>query len=135
MGIEELPRGLGRRALTEPAAARDVLELCVNPASREEGALFVLLCDAQDRLLQPVAVDGLPAECGDADRERVLSTFADLLASGEALLVAIARPGDPAPTRDDLRWLLSAQAVCHRAAVRLIGVHVVTPLGQHALFA
>jgi hypothetical protein len=138
MSFQDLPDDLSSRPLTDPRFVADVLDLCVTEASRTAGGLYLLLCDTDDRLVQPVAIDDVPPDCGVQDCERLLGTFAGMLAElreGYALMVAIARPGDPQPTPADLRWLSVAQRVCRRTAVRLVGVHVVTPTGQHKLTA
>lgn len=131
MSFDDLPHDWPERPLTDPRLLADVLDLVVTSRSRDRGALYVLLCDDADRLLQPIAVDDVPpapepAEC-DRVLQAVLGPVADLVPHG-SFLVAVARPGGLSVTPADDGWAESARRV--RGPWRLLGVHVVTADGS-----
>ena len=112
----------------------DVLDLVVTEQSRHEGALFILLCAPDDRLMQPCQIDDLddiPPEL-DAERAQVFEPFVRAVNGVGAdcgLLVAIARRDGLSVTEDDLRWRAARAEACAGRA-RAIGLHVVTPHGS-----
>lgn len=131
MAFTDLPEDWSSHPITDPALIADVLDLFVTTDSRYDGAVYLFLCDAQDRLMAPVSIDGSHVPTG-ADRVSTLSGLLQALAEHEpdaGVLVAIARPGGLSATDDDRDWAEAA----NRAAtgrVRLLGVHVVTPDGS-----
>jgi hypothetical protein len=133
MSFEDLPDDWSDRPVTDPALLDDVLDLFVSAASREAGALYLLLCDGEDRVAQPIVVDDLPVQCRADEAERLLHAFVSAAATLRAdlgLLLAVARPGTPRATAADRLWLTVADGVCDRLGVRLLGVHAVTPAGS-----
>ncbi len=126
------------RPLTDSDLVSDILELCVDEASRTAGTLFMLLCDDSGRLVQPLAVDDLPANRDEAVCESVLDRLIGLakrINPGVSVLVATVRPGECLPDDDDQMWVTAARQVCSRAGVRLLGVHPVTTEGTLRLWS
>jgi hypothetical protein len=129
MGFRDLPDDWPERRLREPRLVADVLDLVVKEADRHSGALAVLLCDVEGRLMQPVVITDLPAHLSDAEREHLVGTFVETLGWDGSLLLAIARRDGLSITPDDLAWSRAARRVC-AAEVELLGVHVVTVAGS-----
>ena len=82
--------------------------------------------------MQPVSI----GEMGDAIRTgedvEVLQIFLEAVCSRipvASVLVAVARPGGLSITAGDRSWLAAAEQAC-AGAIRLLGVHVVTPDGS-----
>ena len=57
MSFDDLPDNWPELPLTDQRLLADVLDLVVSEQSRRDGALYVLLCDENARLLQPIAID------------------------------------------------------------------------------
>lgn len=129
----DLPPTWPRQPVTHPAALLRVLDVACASIAAPDGTLCVLFCDADDRLLQPIAIDTLadaPAEPGE--RVRLLGNLMDGLAGIEpegSVLVALARVGGLSATDDDVGWAEAAARACE-GRVRLLGVHIVTPNGS-----
>jgi hypothetical protein len=136
MSYQDLPEGWSTQPLTDPRLVADVLDLCVSPRARHDGALCLLLCDAGDRLRTPVVVDQVPATASGAERARTLTRLLTELADIDAdvsLLAAIARRGGLSVRPDDHTW---AEAIASAAAdcrIRLLGVHIITPDGSRPI--
>ena len=98
MDFEELPDGWAQRPITDPDILVGVIDLIVTEASRSVGALYLLLCHADGRLLQPVAVDDFP---GGSPIERIRESFGGLFRELRdqgvpAVVLAVARWGEAA---------------------------------------
>jgi hypothetical protein len=135
MAFDDLPPDWEHRPLTDPRLVADVLDLLVSHRARHDGALVLLLCDGEDRLVQPVEI-GETRTAGEAlQRARGLRSLFTLLADevpDAGILVAVARRGGLSVTADDTCW---AEAVADAAAgqVRLLGVHLVTRDGSRPI--
>ena len=132
MTFNDLPDDWATRSITEPGLVADVLDLLVSDADRQQGALVLALCDADGRLVQPMAI----GEMGDAIHtgadSDVLRMFLEAVGTRlpvAALLVAVARPGGLSITAGDRAWLAAAEQAC-AGGIRLLGVHVVTADGS-----
>ena len=92
--------------------------------------LWVLLCDHDGELLQPVAVDDVPRRPPLDQRVAWLDTLTTPLrgSGGAAVLIGIGRPGPDACTDDDRLWRAAAEQVCDDD-VRLLGVYLVNRRG------
>jgi hypothetical protein len=133
MSFQDLPDNVADLPITDPAILDDMLDLFVSAASREAGALYLLLCDGENRVVVPIVVDDMPVQCREDEAERLLDSFVTSAATLRAdlgVMLAIARPGSPEARRPDRLWLTVAERVCDRRDVRLLGVHVVTPAGS-----
>jgi hypothetical protein len=126
MSFDDLPDDWSDRPLTDPALVSDVLDLVVMERDRRAGSLCLLLCDEEDRLLQPVAISELDEIRSEAERDRGLSTVIGVLGHPGSVLVALARPDGLSIREDDVRWRAACVRVCAEHDVRLLGVHVVT---------
>jgi hypothetical protein len=137
MTFEDLPPDWPRRPVTDPAITADLLDLVVGDRDRAVGALGILLCGRDGRLLQPVVVEKPELRAGPAERRRgfdaLCAVFGHLGERGETggtglgLLVALARPGPPLATPADLGWRETAFRSCQESGLGLLGVWLVTP--------
>lgn len=108
----------------------DVVDLFVLDSCRRAGALYVLMCDGEDRVVAPVAVDDVPAERPE-DCSVLLWPFLEVMRErpGGGLLLALGRAGTPHLTQLDREWGDAAVKTCARVGVRLLGLYVATPDG------
>lgn len=129
MGFADLPDDWSDRPLTEPRLVADVLDLVLSERDRRAGALAVLMCDDDDRLVQPVVISDLEPMATEDDRARALSVITGAMGGSGSILVAVARRDGLSITDDDQVWARAAR----RASVdevRLLGVHLVTATGS-----
>ena len=87
MSFDDLPDNWPELPLTDQRLLADVLDLVVSEQSRRDGALYVLLCDEQARLVQPIAIDLLEAPTDLAGREELMASVVSL--SGGALFANV----------------------------------------------
>jgi hypothetical protein len=136
MGFEDLPRDWPRRPVTDPDITADLLDLVIGDRDRSVGALGVLLCGRDDRLVQPIVVGMPDLAATAAERRHGMDTLcAACGALGEpddeapplGMLVGLARPGSPLMTAHDRRWRDTVVDSCHDHGVVLLGVWLVTP--------
>jgi len=132
MSFEDLPKDWPQRPLTDPQLVADVLDLVVSDADRVRGAIYILLCRPDDRLLQPCAITELDRIRENMTHRECLQPFAAMMQDLEpegSILVAIARAKDLHVTDDDRAWHQAALDVCDEGP-RLLGVHVITQTGS-----
>jgi hypothetical protein len=130
MSFDDLPEGWKERPLTEPRLVADVLDLMVSDADRCAGALAVLLCDEQGRLLQPGIISDLDYDASEAERSALLASFVtNLVPWFDSVLFALARADGLSITADDERWARAVQYACS-GEMRLLGFHLITRDGS-----
>lgn len=132
MAFTDLPENWSTRPITDPSLLTDVLDLVVSDRSRARGALYLLLCDTDDRLVLPVCIDDIADAGGPEQRVELLRPMLSMIAQMEptgGVLVAIARPGGLSATGDDRGWADALRAATG-GQMRLLGVHVVTADGS-----
>jgi hypothetical protein len=130
MSFEDLPDGWKQQPLTDPRFVADVLDLYVSDADRCAGALAVLMCDEQGRLLQPGIISDLDYDSSEVERGRMLGTFVTHLAEFfDSVMFALARADGLSVTDDDECWARAVQHACE-GKVRLLGFHLITRDGS-----
>jgi hypothetical protein len=130
MSFDDLPDGWTQQPLTDPRLVADVLDLCVSDADRCAGALAILMCDEEGRLLQPGIISDLDYDSSETERARMLGLFVTHLADFfDSVLFAIARADGLSVTADDERWARAVQHAC-AGRVRLLGFHLITRDGS-----
>lgn len=127
MAFTDLPHDWSDRPLTEPQLVADVLDLVVSDRDRRAGALAVLICDEDGRLVQPVVITDLEPIAGEDERCEAISVFTSAMGGYGSILVAVARRDGLSITDDDRVW---ARAARRAGGVRLLGIHVVTATGS-----
>jgi hypothetical protein len=136
MGFQDLPDDWPDRPLTDPQLLADVLDLTVSHHDRVAGAIGVLVCDAEQRLLVPAVIGELDDVAPDADRCEGLTNFVSAIVGGLGsdagplgLHLSIARRYGLSITPEDVRWRDAAVTAC-AGRVTLLGVHLVTTEGS-----
>lgn len=131
MGFEDLADDDLERPLTEPKLVANVLDLVISEADRHAGAMGVLMCDPDGRLVQPAVIGELEPHPTEEDRERLLSVFVAAMGGHGSLLLGIARRDGLSITAEDVAWSHTAARACSESdGMRLLGVHVVTMTGS-----
>jgi len=129
MTFTDLPDDWPERPLTEPQLVADVLDLVVSVRDRRSGALAVLMCDEDDRLVQPVVITDLEPMADEDDRCDALAVITGAMEGRGSIIVAVARRDGLSITEDDRVWARAARRA-GAGAVRLLGVHLVTATGS-----
>lgn len=141
MTFKNLPENWSDQPLSDPSIAVDVVDLFISKADRRRGMFVVLLCDDQDRLLTPIAVDGLSGggvdemdgsvDVGPEDCEVMLKPFLLAAQAGtdSGLLLAMGRFGPSDLPEVDEPWAEEVARLCREYGVRLIGFYVATTDG------
>lgn len=130
MSFEDLPDDWKQQPLINPRVVADVLDLYVSDADRCAGALAILMCDEEGRLLQPGIISDLDYESSEDERARMLGLFVTHLADFfDSVLFALARADGLSVTADDERWARAVQDACE-GKVRLLGFHLITRDGS-----
>lgn len=118
------------RPLTDAATVADALDLFVPFEARAGGALLVLLCDHEMRLLVPLLIEELDS-MPDTGMPRMLEVLAGQmlgrlpLPEGVSALVAVARRGALQVSGTDRRWERNIRAA-FRDRVPISGIHLIT---------
>ena len=136
MSFKDLPANWPELPLDDSRLIRDVLDLFVSMKTRYDGALVVLMCDANRRITQPILVDEIELN-PPADSDVMLNNLvvAILGACAEScVLVALARPGPLRVGARDAAWARFIEEACSDR-LPLLGVHLVTPRGSLPLSA
>lgn len=129
MTFKDLPPDWPTRPVTDSDITADLLDLIVRDADRVGGAMCLLLCGKDGRLVQPLVVSELPAQPDPAERRHLFEFLRPLVGPAGFLggvLVAIARERDPFVTDADRAWHESAIQGCRAAGLQLLGVWLVT---------
>jgi hypothetical protein len=142
MTFEDLPSDWPQRPVTDLTITADLLDLVVSERDRATGALGVLLCGRDERLLQPLVVEMPGYRLSAAERRRGFDNIcavschlgeptgsdeAEAVNGGLGILFALARSGSPLVTSGDLRWRDTAEQSCQHYGVALLGTWLVTP--------
>ncbi len=142
MSYRDLPPDLGAIPLTDPTTAADVVDLILEPASREAGCIGLMLCTADGHGISPVVIDQIPDDVPVRDVATSLRRVLEVVAESDGcVLAARGRPGTFLLTDEDRAWHEAMIAVCRDTGVRLLGAYVATmstvrglpePLGEAA---
>ena len=131
MTFEDLPKGRARELrLTDHTHAADVIDLITFEADRDTGCFTAMLCDDQDRGLQPVCLKELSASTPVDDMVDFLGMVLPLLAqTGGSILMARGRRGPLRANDEDRVMHQRAIELCQEHGVRLLGFHVASSQG------
>lgn len=128
MSYRDLPPDPRQLPLTDPKAAADVVDHFLQPPSREEGSVALLLCGPDATMITPVVIEQVPEGVAASEIVRLLRPVFDLVAeTGGSVLAARGRPGTFLLTDGDRAWHEGIIAVCRSTGVSLLGAYVATP--------
>ncbi|GAA2732322.1 hypothetical protein GCM10009867_07960 [Pedococcus aerophilus] len=134
MSYHDLPRDLLSVPLTDTELQGDVVDLVLGIEDCRSGALALMLCDEQDRGVQPVVLTDLPELGAVEDLRQVLDLLLPLVGERQgAVLVGRGRRRGLLPTDVDRAWHQATIESCARHGVRLLGYHLASPDGVAAL--
>ena len=130
MTFEDLPDRANEIPLTDPVVAGDVIDLIIGLADRAGGCLALMICDSEDRGVQPVLVGEVPEDADPGGLVNLLRAVAPMLQeSGGSVLVGRGRAHGVRATDADREWHEAAIRSCREAGIRLLGFHVATAEG------
>lgn len=112
------------------------LSASVEPWERGRRGVRFVLCDSDNHVQVHCPIDDLPPVTDRADCAHAVSLFAGALAESEddgGMLVVLTRPGSSAVSDPDRVWFHVAHEVCAKIGVRLLGVHLMTPVDQRPI--
>lgn len=134
MTYQDLPSGIKDIPLTDAALQGDIIDLIIGDAARVGGCLGLMVCDADDRGLQPVVLTDIPNATDDSALRQLLDLLLPMVGQGRgSVLIGRGRPRGLAPTDEDRSWHQCAIDSCTRHGVRLLGFYLVTGEGIAAL--
>ena len=115
--------GLGDDPLTA-----DVVDLFARESDRHRGALLLLFCDSDHRLMTPVFIDHVPQRSSDREKNELFEFLEHFGGEGSLSLVAgvCRRRGTPLDAESGA-WLSAAERGCRRAGIQLLGCYLATP--------
>lgn len=129
MSFQDLPPDWPTRPVTDPAITADLLDLVVRDADRVAGALCVLLCGEEDRLVHPMVFPEPPSRMSREQRAKVFTALEEVAVEEGlrgGILVAVARERGAFLTDTDRAWHEAAVTSCRASGLTLLGVWVVT---------
>jgi hypothetical protein len=134
MSYHNLPDDIRTRPLGEPSLQADVVDLVLGMEERRSGAVALMLCDEEDRGLQPIVLTDLPEDASVEDLERLLDLLLPVVGEMDgAILVGRGRRRGLLPSDLDRAWHQVTIEACARYGVRLLGFHLASPDGVAAL--
>lgn len=129
MDFEDLPGGWAQRPITDPDLFEGVVDLIVTEASRAAGALHLLLCHADGRLLQPITVEDFPGGSPIRSiRTAYAGLFRELAGRGvPAVALAVARWGEASLDERDHEIRTALLAAADEGGLPVLGYAVAAP--------
>ena len=134
MTFRDLPRDIKSIPLTDPALATDVIDLILGEEARAGGAIAFMLCDHQDRGLQPVVLTDVPDDADAEGMQQLLDHLLPIVAEAEgSVLIGRGRRRGLTPTDADRAWHQLAITACTAHGVRLLGYFLASADGIAAM--
>ena len=130
------------RLMTSEASVRDAIaehvDHVVTREQRSRTSVWFIVCDRSPTdYVVHLPVDELPPSATDEECRFIAGFFADTVAQlrvQTGMAVVLTRPGGPTVAEVDRRWYRAVHGSCLAHAVRLLGVHLLTPGGSRELF-
>ena len=129
MRFADLPKDWAHRPITDPAILEGVVDLIATDESRAAGSTYVLLCHANQRLLQPIRVPDEPSRREPAELLAGVTALLGDAARHEIrdVVMVIARPGQATPTERDRDLRAAFEGACRNTGFALHAVAVAAP--------
>lgn len=127
MTFRDLPTGIKDLPLTDPRLAADVIDLMIGDEARASGCIGVMVCDSQDRGIQPIVLTDVPDSADSGGLRQLLELLVPIVAEdGGSVLIGRGRRRGAAPTDLDREWHQQAIDSCAASGVRLLGFYLAT---------
>jgi hypothetical protein len=134
MTFEDLPPRASEIPLTHRRVASDVIDLIVGDTDRAAGCVGVMICDSEDRGIQPIVLHDVPPEADAHGLAQLLDLLLPLVAENAgSVLIGRGRPHGTAPNDLDRAWHQMAIDRCADHEVDLIGYYLATADGVFRL--
>lgn len=134
MSYQDLPPDARSIPLRDNIIQADIIDLILDIDARRSGALALMLCDADDRGVQPIVLSDLPPEADVAELRSLLDLLLPMIGEqGGAVLVGRGRRRGLMPTDHDRAWHQESLDACQRHGVRLLGFYLASPDGVESL--
>ena len=134
MTFEDLPPRASEIPLTNRRVAADVIDLIISDADRVTGCVALVICDAEDRGIQPVLLHDVPPDADSSGFAQLLNMLLPLVADndGRSSSAAADRMA-PLPNDVDRAWHQLAIDRCADHMVDLLGFYLATADGVFRL--
>lgn len=133
MSFDDLPANANQLPLTGQLGA-DVIDLIILDEDRAAGCVGLMLCDSEDRAIQPVVLKDVPDDADPAEFATLLDLVLPLVAATDgSVIIGRGRPRGTRPTDSDRTWHEQAIRSCREHGVRLLGFHLATGDGVFPL--
>lgn len=99
MTFEDLPPRASEIPLTNRRVAADVIDLIIGDTDRASGCVALMICDAEDRGIQPILLHDVPPDATAGGLAQLLGMLLPLVAdNGGSVLIGRGRPRGRRPT-------------------------------------
>ena len=134
MTFEDLPPRASEIPLTNRRVAADVIDLIVGDTDRASGCVALMICDAEDRGIQPILLHDVPPDATASGLAQLLGMLLPLVAdNGGSILIGRGRQRGTAPDDVDRAWHQLAIDRCAEHDVDLLGFYLATRDGVFRL--
>ncbi|CAN7430657.1 hypothetical protein LJR027_002640 [Terrabacter sp. LjRoot27] len=134
MTFHDLPPRASEIPLTNRRVASDVIDLIVGETDRATGCVALVICDAEDRGIQPILLHDVPPDAEASGLAQLLSLLLPLVADNDgSVLIGRGRPRGTGPDDVDRAWHQLAIDRCAVHGVDLLGFYLATRDGVFRL--
>lgn len=134
MTFDDLPPRASEIPLTNRRVASDVVDLIMSDTDRATGCVALVICDAEDRGIQPILLHDVPPDSQASGLGQLLGLLLPLVADNDgSVLIGRGRPRGSVPDDVDRAWHELAIDRCADHGVDLLGFYVATGDGVFRL--
>jgi len=134
MTFEDLPPRASEIPLTNRRVAADVIDLIIGDTDRASGCVALVICDAENRGIQPILLHDVPPDADASGLGQLLSMLLPLVADNDgSVLIGRGRPRGTLPDDVDRAWHQLAIDRCATHDVDLLGFYLATGDGVFRL--
>jgi hypothetical protein len=134
MTFQDLPLRASEIPLTNRRVAADVIDLLIGDTDRATGCVAVVICDSEDRGIQPILLHDVPPDSDASGLVQLLGLILPLVADNDgSILIGRGRPRGSAPDDVDRAWHQAAINRCADHEVNLLGFYLATRDGVFRL--
>ncbi|WP_235508782.1 hypothetical protein [Terrabacter sp. Root85] len=134
MTFKDLPPRASEIPLTNRRVAADVIDLIIGDTDRATGCVALMICDAEDRGIQPILLHDVPPDAEATGLAQLLGMLLPLVADNDgSILIGRGRPRGTAPDDVDRDWHQLAIDRCADHEVDLLGFYLATGDGVFRL--